>query len=89
MRSVSGAPLLPARGWTANEATIAAGSCRATSKTPTRFARDEHPPAARADEERHRDVRLVVGALEVEVGLDLHRAQLAAMVDESSRSPRP
>jgi len=44
-------------------------------------ARDEQRPATRADHERDRNVRFVVRALDLSVGLDLHRAELPSVVD--------
>ncbi len=48
---------------------------------PRPIARDEHAPAARADQQRHRHVILVVGRFRREARFHLHRPQLAAMLD--------
>ncbi len=42
---------------------------------------DEEAPSARAEEERHRHVGLVVLALDVRIELELHRADLPALID--------
>ena len=45
------------------------------------LALGEDRPAVRAEQERHGHVRFVRRALELEIGLDLHGPQLAAMID--------